>query len=401
MGFPWFPQTCNLLVELLSNVQYMSQVKFVCRSWGGRRYKRKIPNPLWAVKATRCSWVSVKATSDFPALQAKVLSAPPSKMEDQLIGKKNNSLLFGFSHHVDELAIFHLFFFLKPPNWLEIVWGCVLCARRNPVSKICCANALSKGYLQWPPDAKQTVQIFDLPHYVDGVSESFIELYFQWHAKHHKTILMAAGLPIYRSSQLFNNHDQSTVKNCFQSIYSITIRPPRCALKVGIPNKKAFPSGERKALRRPPPRRPTTLQSRRRGGPRVLSPGIVLWLTKTNMCGLCTLILSDYDENKCVIDDWWYWWLVACNVGTTIVIFFFLGGVRFAIVNFRSQLSPQIKKTNQNHSTTIKRIKKKEKKQCEPKKLFIIVRINLYVFIIAIEGPARGYPLRTCFLHVF
>ena len=25
----------------------------------------------------------------------------------------------------------------------------------------------------------------------------------------------------------------------------------------------------------------------------------------------------------------------------------------------------------------------------------------LYVFIIAIEGPARGYPLRTCFLQFF
>ena len=76
------------------------------------------------------------------------------------------------------------------------------------------------------------------------------------------------------------------------------------------------------------------------------------------------------------------------NVGTTIVnhpplIFllfcFFLGGGRFAIVNFRSQLSPQIKKTNQNHSTTIKRIKKKEKNQCEPKELFIIVRIYTYL----------------------
>ena len=25
----------------------------------------------------------------------------------------------------------------------------------------------------------------------------------------------------------------------------------------------------------------------------------------------------------------------------------------------------------------------------------------LYVFIIAIEGPVRGYPLRTCFLQFF
>ena len=44
----------------------------------------------------------------------------------------------------------------------------------------------------------------------------------------------------------------------------------------------------------------------------------------------------------------------CANVGSTIVnppIFF--RGVRFAIVNSRSQLSPQIKKTNQNHSTTI------------------------------------------------
>ena len=56
------------------------------------------------------------------------------------------------------------------------------------------------------------------------------------------------------------------------------------------------------------------------------------------------------------------------NVGTTIVkgppdpdIFFGGGGGRFEIVNSRSQLSPQIKKTNQDHSTTIKRIKKKEK----------------------------------------
>ena len=72
---------------------------------------------------------------------------------------------------------------------------------------------------------------------------------------------------------------------------------------------------------------------------------------------------------------------VGFNVGTTIVnhppYFFFRGG-RFAIVNSRAQLSPQIKKTNQNHSTTIKRIKKREKRdknQCEPKKLFIIARI--------------------------
>ena len=90
------------------------------------------------------------------------------------------------------------------------------------------------------------------------------------------------------------------------------------------------------------------------------------------------------------------WWILlafgevmSCNVGTTIVnhpppyfFFFFFGGGgggRFAIVNFRSQLSPQIKKTNQNHSTTIKRIKKKEKNQCEPKKLFIVVRIYTYL----------------------
>ena len=47
------------------------------------------------------------------------------------------------------------------------------------------------------------------------------------------------------------------------------------------------------------------------------------------------------------------------NIGTTIVNpppHFFLRGGRFAIVNSRAQLSPQIKKTNQNHSTTIKRI---------------------------------------------
>ena len=59
---------------------------------------------------------------------------------------------------------------------------------------------------------------------------------------------------------------------------------------------------------------------------------------------------------------------------------FFKGGGRFAIVNFPSQLIPQqIKKTNQNHSTTIKRMKKKENNQCEPKKLFIIARIYTYL----------------------
>ena len=28
-------------------------------------------------------------------------------------------------------------------------------------------------------------------------------------------------------------------------------------------------------------------------------------------------------------------------------------------------------------------------------------KILLHVFIIAIEGPARGYPLRTCFFQLF
>ena len=76
---------------------------------------------------------------------------------------------------------------------------------------------------------------------------------------------------------------------------------------------------------------------------------------------------------------------IQYNVGSTIVkatppFFFFLGGGRFAIVNFRSQLSPQIKKANQNHSTTIKRIKKKGKNQREPKKLFVIVIVRIYTY---------------------
>ena len=65
-------------------------------------------------------------------------------------------------------------------------------------------------------------------------------------------------------------------------------------------------------------------------------------------------------------------------------------------MNSRAQLSPQIKKTNQNHSTTIKRIKKKGKNNASQKSCLL-----LHVFAIAIEGPARGYPLRTCFLHLF
>ena len=68
------------------------------------------------------------------------------------------------------------------------------------------------------------------------------------------------------------------------------------------------------------------------------------------------------------------------NVGSTIVnppLFFFLGGGgRFAIVNFRSQLSPQIKKANQNHSTTNKRIKKKNNaSQNSCLLLYVFIRI--------------------------
>ena len=46
--------------------------------------------------------------------------------------------------------------------------------------------------------------------------------------------------------------------------------------------------------------------------------------------------------------------------------------------------------------------KEEGKKQCEPKKnVFVYHCTYLYVFIIAIEGPARGYPLRTCLLQFF
>ena len=101
------------------------------------------------------------------------------------------------------------------------------------------------------------------------------------------------------------------------------------------------------------------------------------------------------------------------NVGTTIVtppkfynILIFLGG-RFVIVNSRSQLSPQIKKTNQNHSTTIKRIKKKEKntlkkkkqqKQCEPKKLFIIACTYLQLQLKGLQGGTLCGPVFCNFL---
>ena len=87
----------------------------------------------------------------------------------------------------------------------------------------------------------------------------------------------------------------------------------------------------------------------------------------------------------CIAECIYIYIYIYSNVGSTIVnppslfFFFFKGGGRFAIVNFRSQLSPQIKKANQNHSTTIKRIKKKETNHCEPKKLFIIVRIYTYL----------------------
>ena len=67
----------------------------------------------------------------------------------------------------------------------------------------------------------------------------------------------------------------------------------------------------------------------------------------------------------------WFAGRFSINFGSTIVkappLIFFFGGGRFAIVNFRSQPSPQIKKTNRNHSTTIKRIKKKEKKTMRAK----------------------------------
>ena len=66
-------------------------------------------------------------------------------------------------------------------------------------------------------------------------------------------------------------------------------------------------------------------------------------------------------------------------------------------MNSRAQLFPQIKKTNQNHSTTIKKIekeKRKNKNNASQKSCFYCTYLQ-----IAIEGPARGYPLRTCFLQ--
>ena len=58
--------------------------------------------------------------------------------------------------------------------------------------------------------------------------------------------------------------------------------------------------------------------------------------------------------------------------------------------------SPQIKKTNQNHSTTIKRIKKKEKKHCEPKRLFIIARIYNCNW-----RACKGVPFADRFFAIF
>ena len=84
--------------------------------------------------------------------------------------------------------------------------------------------------------------------------------------------------------------------------------------------------------------------------------------------------------------------------GHTVWGIFFRGG-RFAIVNFRSQLSPQIKKANQNHSTTIKRIKKKEKQQCEPKNCLL-----LYVFVRIYNcnwRACKGVPFADLFFAIF
>ncbi len=57
--------------------------------------------------------------------------------------------------------------------------------------------------------------------------------------------------------------------------------------------------------------------------------------------------------------------------------------------------------TLKNHSTTIKNTKEKVKKNAlEPERLFIIASATSN-FSLQMQGPARGYPLWTCFLQVF
>ena len=57
--------------------------------------------------------------------------------------------------------------------------------------------------------------------------------------------------------------------------------------------------------------------------------------------------------------------------------------------------------TNKNHSATIKNTKEEgEKNQLEPERLFIIASANSN-FELQMQGPARGYPLWTCFLQLF